>query len=351
MRWLQLAILAVLCWLASYDTKRPPTHTNLNQSSAGHDVNRGIINTCEQRTEGSASWCEWHLGFQRALSGALPFKITVHGIDNIRSVFRSFHRSISFLELPGAYAAQDVEPQRNSQPSRTGPAPSRPHPSSAEPYAASEERNMVDSMAAEIASLESSSPSATPGVPTRTPTPTTTPTPSPSATRETFGESLNGCDCLTRCATTFDTLVPWCEVDRSCDAAKFDGIRRQFWDQCALSPEEREFFSTFIGAWSAMVTSAIIASSSVYFLAGIQAWRAAFRSVSLRSLIWLPIVYALYGAATSFVFSSLMSLLIVQMYLAMPYAIPTSAAYALGAAQGCFLMYSQLDRWYSTSKT
>ena len=43
-------------------------------------------------------------------------------------------------------------------------------------------------------------------------------------------------------------------------------------------------------------------------------------------------------------------MMILQMYLAMPYAIPESSAYAIGAAQGCFLMYSQLDRWYSPGK-
>lgn len=284
--WRHVLVVCGLLFLASTDLPRPANHkvqpTSWRQNGCFHrilqkldhptgdiNVKYSHSNTKESLWEQYAAWLTWEMPFKVALASAQQ-------VDDGKTHIRNSEQS-------GA-----------PYPLHT-PVPTTRHDSS------EHTRQRRDLEINQLALVN-----ATNITGNATFTPLATPSPSPSEQRETFGTSLTGCECLSRCGTTFDTLVPWCEVRPTCDGAKFDGIRRQYWDQCALDPADREFFNRFSDAWAAMVSSAVISASTIYLIAGIQAWRASFRQVNLRSLIWLPCIYVLFGAVTSLVFSSLM---------------------------------------------
>jgi hypothetical protein len=174
-----------------------------------------------------------------------------------------------------------------------------------------------------------------------------------ASSNQTFGFSVRGCSCFTECATSFDSLVPWCRTSPEDRVSAGEGpapgedrcgtyslVRGHFWDTCVLRTPN--LFTTFSEMWTGMVIAAMIAASAVYLFAGVQAWYNL--GLPKRALPVLLVGFGAWGGTVAFAASALVSALLAQLYLSLPYSLPPVTAYTLGVSQAVFLVYGHLAR-------
>jgi hypothetical protein len=179
--------------------------------------------------------------------------------------------------------------------------------------------------------------------------------------------SEKGCYCTSGCFDTVGSTQQWCftseqGVDpppanniivllptsgassvsgKEAPCGFYSSTRRAYWDfACRNATESQAQLDTAVGLWSSMTTAGVVTMVLLYSVSGIVA---AYRLVAHVKLPLLGlaalILWPAYGALAGFAVIGFLSVLLAQVYLAMPYALPFDVATALGIAAGAMLAY------------
>ncbi len=77
----------------------------------------------------------------------------------------------------------------------------------------------------------------------------------------TGSESVNGCECLSQCDVSFDSLIPWCLTSRTGvsredvvdPCGRYSARRAAFWDECIVNVTSSDHLAiTFDGATASL---------------------------------------------------------------------------------------------------
>ena len=80
---------------------------------------------------------------------------------------------------------------------------------------------------------------------------------SSEANLTTYGLSVGGCDCYSKCGTSFDSLIPWCLTSESGverddviePCGRYSQRRSAYWDECTVNvTSQNHLATTFDGA-------------------------------------------------------------------------------------------------------
>jgi len=209
----------------------------------------------------------------------------------------------------------------------------------------------------------------------------------------TGSESVNGCECLSQCDVSFDSLIPWCltsasgvprdEVIDPC--GRYSTRRAAFWDECIVNVTSSDFLATTFDGMCGMQCHGRPAActlprraiqphgahmhdhNNVGVLPGQHAINIQHVQRHKASLVDTGTLCFVGGDLISGVFVNCMwvafcarrcfqkhthvyifaAMFLSQVYLSMPYAIPRSFAVALGVAQAAVVIYWQFARSFN----